>query len=170
MNEIEIKLKVDSFDGLREKLSMAGFEMKKKDIETAIFFDDDSGSLSEKGVTVRIKKGSGWSSFAVKQKRQDEDYKIADEHQVDISDAEEISGALKLLGFQKKFEYKKEREHWENNDLVVELDNISDIGVYFVEVEAGSGEAIEGVIMMLGLQGAEREKRSYPDIVKEAVK
>lgn len=167
MKEIEIKLKTDSFDDIRERLAEAGFSMQSKDTETASFFDDDDDGFSARNITVRIKKGEGWASFAVKTKKKDDNYKIADEHESDISDAEAMTGALSVLGLGKRFEYSKEREHWVNGGSAVELDRVSEIDAYFIEVEAGSGEVVEEIIRSLGLQDLKRERRSYPDIVKE---
>jgi len=167
MKEIEIKLKTNSFDGIREKLAEAGFSMRSKDMETASFFDDEDDSLSARNITVRIKRGDGWASFAVKTKKMDLNYKIADECELDISDTEAMTGALSVFGLGKRFEYSKEREHWINGGSVVELDYVPEIDAYFIEVEGESGEAVEDIIRLLGLQDLEREKRSYPDIVKE---
>ena len=167
MKEIEIKLKTNSFDGIREKLAEAGFSMRSKDMETASFFDDEDDSLSARNITVRIKRGDGWASFAVKTKKMDDNYKIADEYELDISDTEAMTGALSVLGLGKRFEYSKEREHWINGGSAVELDHVPEINAYFIEVEGESGEAVEDIIRTLGLQDLEREKRSYPDIVKE---
>jgi predicted adenylyl cyclase CyaB len=168
MNEIEIKLKVDSFDGIKEKLSDLGFEMKVSDTEENLFFDDPEGSLVGRRITVRIKKGNGWSSFAVKTKKQDGDYKVADEYQTGISDPDGMIGALISLGLEKKFEYSKDREHWVKGASSVEVDHVPEINGHFIEIEAENGEAIEELVTALGLQDAERDKRSYPDIIKES--
>lgn len=167
MNEIEIKLRVGSFDGIRERLSELGFVMKNKDVEKTSFFDEASGRLKSGDITVRIKEGSGWSAFAVKKKRHDDNYKIAEEYETDISDPKAMTEALAALGLESKFEYSKEREHWTDGRSSVEVDHIPEIGGLFVEVEAETADKIEEIIKALGLQEAERDKRSYPDIIRE---
>lgn len=168
--EVEVKLEINSFDKLRNLLVNSGWKKEYSTNEQVAYFDDDSDSWMKKGVTIRIKKINDKNIFTVKRKNISEEYRVADENEVEVESFEKIADILNMLDLKPVFQYSKNREHWTSDKGKIELDYIPQLSKSFIEVESDEIKKVEEIIEDLCLGDYPRNSKSYPDIIKESLK
>jgi predicted adenylyl cyclase CyaB len=89
--------------------------------------------------------------------------KIREETETTVLDAHAMNDLLESLGFRIAFSYRKDREIWRLDGVVVTLD-VLDAG-WFTEIE-GPEERLEPVAIQLGLDPNEALKESYSALSK----
>ncbi|MFQ5412826.1 MAG: class IV adenylate cyclase [Phycisphaerae bacterium] len=165
--EIELKLRVESHDPVRERLRAAGGEFVSAGLETNVIFDRPDGSLRARGMGLRVRSfvdpGGRHTrvTVTVKGPRCGGAIKSRDEVEFGADDAETAVAALEMLGYRRILRYEKRRETWAYEGCHVELDEPARLGVLFVEIE-GPGEAVIATVRTkLGLSAAADVAASY---------
>jgi adenylate cyclase class 2 len=163
--ETEIKIPVASLPGVRARALSAGAAAgSPRHEERNVLFDDEAGSLRERGCALRLREArgrailtfKGAASFSGK-------VKTREEIETDVSSADAVTRVLEALGLRPRFRYEKFREELTLGDCVVALDE-TPIGS-FVEVE-GPSVRIPSVLASLGLDAADAVAGSYAGLYR----
>ena len=162
--EVEVKFFVDDLGKVRKKLQKLGAKFEWAGSEHDTFLDTAGLALKKRGDILRIRRDKESRVTFKRNVRAREKFKIADEHQLDISDAKELQGIFEHLGFRVHLEYKKRREYWEYDGAGVTLDKLP-FGT-FVEIEA-SQKKIKTIASKLGLDFDKSTTKGYRRLVEE---
>lgn len=164
--ESEVKFFVDSLAPVRAKLRKLGAKLEGAYSEHDFMFDNKRGDLQKKKDVLRIRKGDSASFLTYKTKvKAQRGFKVADEHQLEISDAFALKEIFEHLGFKAVFEYKKpRREYWKYLGAHVTLDSFP-FGK-FIEVE-GTEKRIHHIARKLNLNFARSSAKSYRKLLEE---
>ena len=161
--EVEIKLPAPDLDALRVRLREEGGRLASpRHFESNDLYDDDGGSVGERGCALRLRRTPQGALLTFKgPARFAGGVKTREERETAVDDPEALDRILNGLGYRPRFRYEKHREEWEFERCVVALDE-TPIGS-FVEVE-GEPTAIRGVLSRLGLDPADALPYSYADL------
>jgi len=147
MQEIEVKAKVNNQEALIEKLKSMGCALSEPVIQKdRIFIPQGMDAIPVViGINVlRIREQDGKSILTLKQSVTNQLDCI--EHELEISDAQQMIEIFKLLGFHEVSQVSKKRRKGKHQDLEICLDEVDKLGT-FIEVEklaeAGDGAAIQ---------------------------
>ena len=164
--EIETKFFVDDLGTVRKKLKKLGAKFEGVYYEHDFMFDNKRGDLKRNREVLRIRKSNDISFLTFKTKvKSQEGFKIADEHQIEISNALALKKIFEHLGFAAVFKYKKpRREYWKYLDSHVTLDSFP-FGK-FVEVE-GMEKRIRQIAAKLGFDFDRSSAKSYRRLIEE---
>jgi adenylate cyclase class 2 len=167
MDEIEVKILEIDVPSVEEKLKLLGAEKKFDGPVETIFFDN--GTLKDQKKIVRLRKMGLRSFFTYKQKISQDEVKIYDEEEVEISDFDVMKNALEKLGYRVKKHILKNRISYHLNGTKFEIDQFT--GAYsffppFIEIEAESQEKIYELAEKLGFSKEQCTAKSTSDLVK----
>ncbi len=163
MHETEVKLRIDDFEAVRERLQGLGARLKERvEDEKDLLFRSATDPHALEGQVLRLRlfgregmlTWKGAPTF-------DKGVKKREELQTRVSDADALRELLDRLGYEVTLEFSKSREYWDLRGITVSLDDLS-FGRY-VEVE-GDEEEIERAVTELGLKEAERVEEGYPQL------
>lgn len=182
--EVEIKVKIENFEEIKEKVSKIGKLIK------AIRQIDDYYIPVHRDFFARKPHPIEWLRIRTNpdkvvfeytksiNQRDDGDYDYAEEYETEISNKEEFEKILKFLDFKKYVTIEKHREYWMCGSIEVALDEVKDLG-YFIEAEAkgdfkNEKEAKEECIKFLkdlGIKNIEENyiKTGYPELFLENI-
>jgi adenylate cyclase class 2 len=183
--EVEIKVKIDNFEEIKEKVSKIGKLVKSiKQIDDYYvpyqrdFFAHKPQPIEHLRIRTNPDKVVFEYTRTINMKA-DGDYEFAEEYETEISNVEEFKKTLEFLDFEKVVTIEKQREYWMCGNIEVALDYIKDLG-YFIEAEAkgdfkDSMEAKKACIDFLenlGIKDVENKqiKMGYPQIYWESKK
>jgi adenylate cyclase class 2 len=164
--EIEAKLKVDSFDGVLEKLRDRSATFAGDRVETNTFFDTEDRSLLalDKGLRLRVSRDvpTGQEQYILTYKgpRQHGSLKSRDEIEVTVGSPADAIALLECLGYSRMLSFEKKRQTWKLEGCTVELDQVPFLGC-FIEIEGPREEAVLKVRDALGLSDLPMLKGSY---------
>lgn len=168
--ELECKVHVEDHDSVRRALKAAGATYLGRVLETNRLFDRTDGSLCASGQGLRVRSTSvldGQSpgtTLTYKGPRQVSTFKRREEIEVNVDDAESMTGILLALGFVERFRFQKRRESWTLNPCQIELDELPVLG-RFLEVEGPDEAAIGKVLRLLGVGSAEPIRETYVSLL-----
>ncbi len=168
--EIELKVRVESHDPVRERLRAEGAEFVATMLETNRIYDRPDGSLRSARCGLRVRSTAilagtgGGAKMTFKGPARPGAFKTREEVEVKIDDAEAADSLLKRLGFVTRLIYEKKRERWRLGECVVELDAPARLG-FFVEIEGPDDDAIRGVQSRLSLESHSHISKSYVEMV-----
>lgn len=162
--EIEVKFFVDDLDVVRKKLKKLGAKFEWRGSEHDVFLDTASLALKKRGDILRIRVSERNLLTYKRNVTTHGKFKIADEHQLDISDAKELQTIFEHLGFKPRLEYKKNREYWEYDRACITLDQLP-FGC-FVEIEV-SQKKIKSIAAKIGLDFDKSTTKGYRRLVEE---
>lgn len=167
--EVEVKLRVDSLDEVRQKLLDRGARYLGAGHEVNLCFDDAAGTLRMAGRLLRLRRDARATltlkSPAPAGVKSSGRLKVRREVEVEVSSFEDARELLEALGFRVSASYEKEREAWHLDGATVLLDELS-IG-RFVEIE-GEAQDIDRVSTSLGLDTTRGITQSYLDLLGDA--
>lgn len=155
--EVETKFNVASATELRKALKRIGARFISRRLEKDIYYGIPCRpssiairlrSVGKRGVFT-VKCSSGTSSSKA--------YKVRDEFETEVEDAETFKMILKKLGFSTRFRKEKIRESYSCRGAGIFIDKLPHIGFY-VEIEAPRAR-IKEIAGLLGLDMA----RAIPD-------
>ncbi|MDO8604540.1 MAG: class IV adenylate cyclase [bacterium] len=137
MREIEIKLRVKNFDGLREMLNAKNIVLSKNTSQRDIIYlkgenHSDWRKAKKEGTPVRIRYAKGTVVFNLKQERTGETDNI--EYETEVKDGEAIHNILSVMGYLPQVEIKKSRQKGKFGDCELCIDEVEGLGS-FVEIE-----------------------------------
>jgi len=180
--EVEIKVKIENFEEIKEKVSKRGKLIKaiKQVDDYYIPCQRDFFALKPHPVEwLRIRTNPDKVVFEYDRsinKKADGEQDYAEEYESEISDVEEFKKILSFLDFKNVITVEKQREYWMCKDIEVALDEVKGLG-YFIEAEAkgdfkDTKEAKRACIKFLenlGIDDVEniQIKKGYPQLLLE---
>ena len=139
--EVEIKVKIDNFEEIKEKVSKIGKLVKSINQIDDYYVPCHRDFFAKKPHPtewLRIRTNPDKIIFEYDRsinKKEDGEQDCAEEYETEISNVEELKKILEFLDFKKVVTIEKQREYWMCGDIEVALDNIKGLG-YFIEAEA----------------------------------
>ena len=172
MREIEIKIEVDDPDEARRRLGRAGLvALSPRIFEDNRVYDDDRGSLAAGHRLLRLRSAGGRSTLTFKRPEPDTGgrtaagrYKVRIEHEVEVSDPDEMHLILESLGYRVTYRYQKYRQTYALGALEIDLDE-TPVGA-FMELE-GPPDEIDRLARELGFGPGDYITKTYRDIFLE---
>ena len=171
-SEIEIKLRVVDFTGVRAALVSAGAQALGTDRELNMFFDRPDKSLRADGAGLRLRwvwhnqamepqalltwKGRPVSSVMHHRPSLD----------ITVAPPEQMVALLEILGFERTLAFEKLRESWRLNTSRIELDQLPNLG-NFVEIEGPTEAAVLVTQGILNLLDRPIEPQTYIALVEQ---
>jgi adenylate cyclase class 2 len=170
--EIEVKAKVKNLEDISQKIISLGSILSEPITQDDAIFVNLTGSFTDfkRGENfLRIRKNNQKILFTVKQPQKNELDCI--EHEVEVSDAEELQNILELMGYHEAVQVHKVRRKAKYKDYEICLDEVRDLGS-FIEVEKitdGDGEKVQEELFLflesLGVQREDRVVHGYDTLV-----
>ena len=180
--EVEVKIKVDSLEELRDNLPKFGKIVKSiRQIDEYYIpcHRDFFANKPHPTEWLRIRTNPDRVIFEYDKsinKKTDGEQEYAEEYETDISSPKEFEKILAFLDFKKVVTVEKQREYWICGNLEIALDDIKGLG-YFIEAEVkgdfrSTTEAKRECISFLkklGIKDVESNhiKKGYPVMILE---
>jgi adenylate cyclase class 2 len=166
--EIEIKVRLEDREGLRERLTALGGRFLGLEHETNAIFDTVDGRLRRAGCGLRIRqatllKNEVTVTLTFKGPRRAGAIKDREELETRVEDAHAAIAILERLGFQRWVVYEKRRETWMLDDAEVTIDELPQIGL-FVEIEGATAESVDALRRRLGFSDEALVHQSYVEL------
>lgn len=180
--EVEVKIGVDGFDEIKNKLP--GFGSLRKSIRQIDEYyvpcqRDFFAQKPHPTEWLRIRTNPDRVIFEYDRsinKQADGEQEHAEEYETELSQPDDFKKILEFLDFKKVITVDKKREYWDCGDFEVALDDVEGLG-YFVEAEAkgkfeDSMKARQGCLnflKQLGVEDIEKRhiKKGYPALLLE---
>lgn len=166
--EIEAKLKVDSLEEVKHKLTELGAEFLQEQLQTDYHFDDAEKSLQKTDRCLRLRRQIANNSerffLTYKGAKEKSSFKKRQEIEIEVPDSESIEKLFSALGYQKVLVIEKKRSACQLGECEVALDQLPLIGS-FVEIEGPDEKRIDDVQKSLGLSGLPHIKESYAGLI-----
>lgn len=172
MLEIELKLKVDNFEPVIEKLNLLGAEFEGDFLQTDSYYDDAEDSLvnSDRCLRIRRHKNHGETiELTYKGARENHRFKTRREIGLKVEKAEELATVFENLGFKERLTFEKKRSLWDYLGCKIALDELPLLGK-FIEIEGPQDSMIEEAQKRLGLGTISHTPQSYAHLMEEAIK
>ena len=161
-NEVEIKFRIENFEGLAKKLAAVGFREKTaRTHEMNTLYDRSGQPLRRKGELLRLRKyGSEWL-LTHKSKGSSGRHKTRVETQTKIAEGEKMEAILTALGYKPSFRYEKFRAEWTDGtgDVVLDETPIGNFG----EIE-GPPDWIDRTAHALGIDASQYITSNYATV------
>lgn len=170
--EVEVKLKVDSHDPIRAQLIEAGAEFLGRVLETNHIFDSPERTLwaSDQGLRVRschsLEGHAPPATLTYKGPRLESQLKHRQEIQIAVDDAEAARAMLEELCFMELMCFEKQRETWQLNGCLIELDELPYLGCY-VEIEGPDEQQVRHTQEMIALTDGTQIPRTYIGLLRQ---
>jgi adenylate cyclase class 2 len=174
-NEIEAKMKVEDFGGVRQELKKVGAKRIGSVLETNTFFDSNEKNLVAKDTGLRLRRKrddeSGEEKFiiTVKGPQQSGELKNRPEAEVGVEDGKDAKAVLEALGYSPTLSFEKRRESWKLGECKIELDEMPILGK-FVEIEGPDEKAVMGVRERLGMKDVGLIRTGYVTMLARHLK
>jgi len=174
--EIEVKLKLDGIDIIKDKLLNLGFcILVPFAYERNTIFDDAKKSLKEKRIVLRIRNSNGQKTLTLKlpplDSENSEVYKVKQEVEADLKYAKknEVFELFNKLDLKPFFKYEKFREIYQSPDkLSIVTIDVTPVGNY-MEIES-TPEEIDRWAAQLGFAQSDYITDSYYTLFLKAKK
>ena len=180
--EVEIKVGIDNFEDIKQKVSLAGKLIKSIKQIDEYYVPCHRDFFAQKPHPVewlRIRTNPDKVIFEYDKsinKKENGEQECAEEYEAEISNADEFRKILNFLDFKKVITVDKQREYWDCGNLEIALDKIEGLGS-FIEVEAkgnfeSTAEAKKACLKFLeelGIKDAENIQinKGYPVLILE---
>lgn len=166
--EIEAKLKVESLEEIKHKLTELGAEFLQEQLQTDYHFDDANMTLQKTDRCLRLRRQLVDKNerfyLTYKGAKEKSSFKKRQEIEIEISDSDSVQKLFSALGYQKVLVIEKRRFTWRMNDCEIALDELPLIGK-FVEIEGPDEQIIADVQRSLGLSDLPHIKKSYAGLI-----
>jgi predicted adenylyl cyclase CyaB len=162
--ETETKFKIDSPASMKKRLKTIGAKFLSKNIEKDIYYRPQS--CHKAGFISRFRTIGNEGIFTIKDSlgkrlRKSGAFKIRNELEVKVADAEKFEKMLRILGFKPMFCKEKIREIYSWKNAKITIDELPLIGCYS-EIEGPRSRIIEAA-SLLGLD----MQKAIPDTYME---
>jgi adenylate cyclase class 2 len=159
--EVELKFTGADLARVRERLAKLGGRTKGSVFESNVVYDDAEQTLRAGRILLRLRRDRrGLLTLKLPPAApQPGDVKVLEEIETGVEDLEAMERILAGLGYAPALAYEKVREEWEVSGCHVCLD-ILPFGD-FVEIEAGSREAVFACARELGLDPGRASTANY---------
>ena len=163
MLEQEMKIPVESCDGVRRRLAALGARRRHAPaLEDNWVFDDASRTLSASGRLLRLRSFAGRSILTFKDAaRFSAGVKSRAEYETAVEDGQAVVHILAGLGFAPVRRYQKRREVWSLEEVTVAVDE-TPMGA-FVELE-GEAARLVPAAQALGLDRERAARGTYLEL------
>ena len=174
--EIEAKVRVESLEGIKDKLLAMGARFREEEHNHDTYFirkGEERATRRPGDFLLRIRK-TGKKNFLTL-KGLTEQTGAWEEYEVEISNPEEMTKILKRTGFTKLFTIVKDRTPGELNGFEVNLDRVRGMG-NFLEVALQSENKQEArkrimeLLNRLGFKESEIEHRGYAAMFSQSMR
>ena len=171
-NEIEAKMKVETFDAVRRRLEELGARRVGKVLETNTFFDTPDGRLVREGKGLRVRDSRDMETgkhrhvVTFKGPQGKEELKNREEIEFSVDDGEAAAALLRAIGFEMILSFEKRRETWELDDCEVVLDELPILG-WFVEIEGPDESGVMNLHQKLGLSDRPLIQTAYATMLAQ---
>ncbi len=178
--EVEIKVKIDNFEQIKEQVSKIGKLVKSIKQVDDYYVPEHRNFFAKKPHPVewlRIRTNPDKVVFEYDvsiNPKENGDHDYAEEYETEISNKEEFQKILGFLDFKKYVTIEKYREYWMCGNIEVALDNVTGLG-YFIEAEAKGDfkdekearKACSDFLEGLGIDNVEENsiKTGYPELL-----
>ncbi len=157
--ETEVKIYTPNLYEIREQLEQAGANVVQERVfEVNVRYDSADGNLTSRGIVLRLRQDNITRLTYKAPGNVDRGIVTRQELEVEVSDFETMDLLLANLGYHPYMTYEKYRMTYQLGDTEIMLDELPYGN--FIEVE-GVVQDIEEVLVMLGLQHAQRRTHSY---------
>jgi len=162
--EIEMRVKVDNFDGVIKKITQMGAVLVKEQRQIDVYYGETS--LYDKlgySFMLRVRR-EGVKSFLTYKGAKLKIDGVWEEYETEISDPEAVVEMLVSSGFDKIIEVSKIRKEYKLEKFSICLDKIENLGSFVEIEEVGEGVSQENVynlIKEIGLDSARVIKKGY---------
>ncbi len=165
--EQEIRLRVDDFDDVRDRIVAAGavLESSKDQYDTyyaSILMIEALG----RSFIIRVRKSGGSAILTFKGATGKDGY--YEEYETEVKDEKETKKMLERSGFEKVISVKKRRELYKYKNSSINFDSVSGLG-NFVEIEIisekNADKELGSVVKELGLEGYEPTRKGYVSLL-----
>lgn len=169
--EIEIKIRIDNKEAIREKIRTQDFHrVEHNTFEYNVVFDTSDQRLKKSKCLLRLRRKNGKSVLTFKRPPakalKSKKYKVREETEVEVSDFDNTAVIIRALGFDVFFIYEKYREVYKgksgNVKIMLDQTPIGD----FIEIE-GSAEEIDGIAAALGFTRKDYITANYFTLFRE---
>lgn len=171
--EIEIKLRVDSFEAAVENLKTNNAKFEGDFLQRDSYYDDEKDSLISSDRCLRIRTHKGYNSKVIeltyKGARHDHRFKTRREIGIKVENASELASVFENLGYTERLTFEKKRSLWELDNCKVALDELPLLGK-FIEIEGPNDKIIEQVQNKLGLGHLVHMPKSYAHQIEDELK
>jgi adenylate cyclase, class 2 len=170
--EIEVKIRLDHPEPLRERLGRLGTLSGPPVLETNHIFDAADGRLREAGCGLRVREARSLPAgpnaesvirpavFTYKGPRRPGQVKVREELETQAEDAATLIAILAQLSFREVVVFEKRRESWQVGPCIVTLDELPRLG-WWAEIEGPDESAVTDVQAQLGLASATPVEETY---------
>ena len=166
--EIEAKLKVESLEEIKHKLTELGAEFLAEQLQTDYHFDNANMTLQKTDRCLRLRRQLVAESerffLTYKGAKEKSSFKKRQEIEIEITDSNSVQKLFSALGYEKVLVIEKKRLTWRLNDCEIALDELPLIG-NFVEIEGPDEGKIAEVQRILGLSDLPHIKESYAGLI-----
>ena len=140
--EIEVKIKVDDFKALKDKILAQGARrVKDRYFEDNTLYDLPSGKLYKNKQALRLRTINKKTFLTYKgEPRKSRKFKIREEYESEVINRKDIKKILKSLRFSPTYKYKKYRTVYRYKNLKICLDETS-VG-NFIELEGQRNDIV----------------------------
>ncbi len=161
--EIEKKYRLtrELLEPLRVRLKESGAEVvREEEFEENVIYTGPG--LDPRSRVLRLRRTQRGALFTFKERDPSPSaVKRQREEETEVSDADALASILEALGYLAALVYEKRRATWKLNDTEVVIDELP-FGL-FLEIEGEESSILEAE-RLLGLQDAEAEHASYPEL------
>lgn len=174
MKEMETRIIDINVDNIRKKLkNIDGKKVKEENQTNNIFDFPDKRMLNKKGYArIRVVEDLLNNKFVyymtTKKLVSQEKYKVMEEHEIEISNAEEGMEIFKSLGLELVESIQKYRESYKYKNSLIEID-INDKSFCpfpYIEIESSSEEEIKEIVSLLGYTMEDTTSETIYEILK----
>jgi len=166
--EIEVKFYLHNAASIRKQIVLFGATSNGRIFEYNIRYDDNRSTLQKNRSLLRLRKDVKTTlTYKTKTLKENDQFKILKELEVDVSDFNIMNVIIESLGFQRKQIYEKWRETFILNETIICIDQMP-FGD-FLEIE-GSMDHIKEVSSLINLDWDKRIILNYIqlfDIIKQ---
>ncbi len=168
--EIEAKVRVESFHGLRRRLAELGADRLGVSLERNELYDMPGRDLAERGCRLRLRTvrsggGGGSPVLTFKGPKLGGRFKSRHELEVGVSDESVVRRLLSAMGYVLCFSFEKRRESWRLRGWTIALDEVPHLG-RFVEIETAGVREVEAALAALRLDGQKPIRRGYASLLR----
>lgn len=153
LKEIEIKILAIDRNAVEERLMSLG-AIKVFDAEIrSFYYDFPDNSIKLNGCVLRLRKEGEKAVLALKKNIESAEVKIREEHEIEVSDFNDMKYLMETLGLNVWLEMKKHRTSYEFKGVHFEIDAYHDTYDYipqFLEIEGHDIETIYAYAELLG--------------------
>lgn len=165
MQEIEVKILEIDAPSITRKLESWGAKKVFEGEVNASYFDFSNGRLKDSNIFLRLRKKGSTVELTLKEKVEQEEAKIMQEYEVNLTNFETMQKILYGLGLKEIKNARKYRVSYLLDQVHFELDTLPGIPT-FLEIEAPTLQGVQEYVQKLGFSWKDAKPWSGGDVLK----